>query len=124
MNDNIENQQEAMTESKFKLMLLKALEIAEAEFGSDIPLSALIILLKMNTKGATPMTQITKSSKLSPAGSNRSVSAMAGFSKASRREIAKPILNMYDDPMDRRYKMVEFTDHGKHFMNRLVSVIY
>lgn len=123
-NEEVVTQKEEISESQFRTYLIKTLEIAEAELGSDIPVSTLLILLKLNTKATTPMTQITKTSGLSPAGASRTVSTLAGFSKANRREIKKPYVELRDDESDRRYKLVTLTDYGRQFVNRLTATIY
>lgn len=113
-----------LTETKFRDLLVKALELAEEEFGSDMPVSSLVLLLKLSTKTPTPMSQIVKVSKLTPAGVSRTVSTFAGYSKINRREVEKPYLYLTEDPADRRYKYVAHTDYGKQIINRLLSVVY
>lgn len=124
MTTEADKTMEVLTESKYRQYLIRSLELAEAELGSDIPVSTLLVLLKLNGKGATPMTQVTKSSGLSPAGSSRTISTLAGFAKANRREIKKPYVTMVDDEVDRRYKMIHFTDYGRQFVDRMLSVVY
>jgi DNA-binding MarR family transcriptional regulator len=112
-----------LTELKYRDLLIRTLELVEGEFGTDLPISSLILLLKIPTKGAIPMTQIVKSSKLTPAGTSRTIATLAGFSKSNRREIDKPYFELTEDQQDRRYKYVSFTDYGKQFINRMLSVI-
>lgn len=112
-----------MSEFRFKDLFIRALEMTEAEFGTDMPVSSLILLLKIPTKGETSMSQVVKATKLSPAGASRTIATMAGYSKVNRRSIEKPYLVLTEDNADRRYKFVSFSDHGRAFINRILTII-
>lgn len=113
-----------LTEEAYRAMLIRFLEQAELEFGSDLPISTLKILLRLSPKGSTPMSQILKSNNLSGAGVSRVVSTLAGYTKDNRRVVDKPYLYLEDNPADRRYKNVVMTDAGKQFVNRVLASIY
>lgn len=103
--------------------LIRTLETLEAEFGTDFPISSVILMLRIPAKGNVSMSQIVKASRLSGAGASRTLATLAGYSKVNRRLIEKPYLSIVEDPADRRYKFVSYTEYGKAFINRLLSII-
>lgn len=114
----------ALTETKFKTLFIRALEIVEDEFGTDMPVSSVLIMLKLSMTSPTPMNQVANQSKLSGAGVSRTISTYAGYAKVNRRTIDKPYFLLSEDAVDRRYKFVSFTDYGKRIVNRILGVIY
>ena len=113
-----------ITESEYRTLLVNSLETAEEVLGSDFPVSSLILLLKLPSKGEAPMSQMVKMSRLSPAGVSRTAATLAGYSRAGRRVMDKALLDLRDDPMDRRYRMVGLTEAGKQFINRCLSPVF
>lgn len=110
------------TEAKMKNLLLHTLEAIETELGSDFPVSSVILLFRIPRKGYIPMSQLVKQSRLSPAGVSRTTATLAGYSKANRRVMEQPLLELVDDETDRRYKMVGLTAHGAALVDRLASI--
>lgn len=110
------------SETTIKNLLLHTLEEIETELGSDFPISSVILLLRLPTKGTMPMSQLVKQSRLSPAGVSRTVATLAGFGRANRRVMDNPMVVMTDDTVDRRYKMVGLSNYGVAFIARLASL--
>lgn len=114
---------ELSNEVKIRDTLIRTLETIEAEFGTDFPVSSVILMMRIPAKGNVSMNQLVKSSRLSGAGASRTLATLAGYHKVNRRAVEKPYLSIDEDPADRRYKFVSYTDHGKAFINRLLAVL-
>lgn len=112
-----------LTETQLRGLLINTMEAFESEFGTDLPVSTLILLLKLPTTGSVPMSQLVKQSKLSPGGVTRTVSTLGGLRAANRRTVEKPYLTVADDPNDRRYKLISLTDYGREFVKGVTSLV-
>lgn len=100
----------------------KALFNVEQELGSSLPVSFLVLLLSVPTDGAIHVTELRKRTSLSEAGTSRALSMMTQHRKDKGRIVPK-FLEMYDDPEDRRYRLVELTQNGKRFVDTLLHLI-
>lgn len=100
-------------------LLQHTIELLESEFGMDFPLSSVLIFLNIPIKGQTTMTQLVKSSNLSPAGTSRTVATLAGYHKTNRRVLEHKYVTITDDPNDRRFKKVALTSAGIKLRERL-----
>lgn len=86
----------------------------EQQFGSDIPVSFINIFLSLKPGQPTNVTDIRRSTTLSPAGVSRALAIMGSYVTPDRkgRTLAKALLTISTDIKDRRYKYVELTVHG------------
>ena len=112
-----------LTETQYKSLLMHTLDLLEAEFSSDLPISTVKLLLQIPSKGTVSMTQLVKQAKMSPAGVSRTMATLGGYRATNRRVLEHPFVVVEDDPMDRRYKTVGLTDYGRQFMGRMVGLV-
>ena len=86
----------------------------EKIFGSDIPVSFINIFLSLNPEQPTNVTDIRRSTTLSPAGVSRALAIMGSYVTPDRkgRTLTKALLTISTDIKDRRYKYVELTKYG------------
>jgi len=106
-------------EQKQRQAINMLLEI-EKMYGSDVPCSLVSVLLMIPLSGQIPVTEIRKQSTLTEAGVSRAVSTLNAHNVSNRREIDKLVEILIDDK-DRRYRLLELTEKGRHFVRSFLS---
>jgi len=94
----------------------------ERELGSSLPVSFLTLLLSIPMNKPIAVTQLRQQSSLGESGVSRALSMMAQHRTDKGRKVPK-FLVMYDDPMDRRHRLVELNDNGRRFVQTLIDKI-
>jgi len=92
----------------------------ERELGSSLPVSFLTLLLSIPLDKPIAVTQLRQQSSLGESGVSRALSMMAQHRTDKGRKVPK-FLVMYDDPMDRRHRLVELNDNGRRFVQSIVE---
>ena len=105
-----------------KKQLRNALFNVERELGTSLPVSFLTILLSIPLDKPIAVTQIRQQSSLGESGVSRALSMMAQHRTDKGRKVPK-FLDMYDDPEDRRHRLVELTQNGKRFVSNILESI-
>lgn len=100
----------------------KAFYNVEMELGSSLPVSFLTILMAIPLDGPIAVTQLRKQTSLGESGVSRALSMMAQHRSDKGRKVPK-FLIMYDDPLDRRHRLVELNDNGRRFVGSMLDLI-
>ena len=111
-----------METEQCKSKVRNSLYDVERELGSSLPVSFLTLLLSIPLDKPIAVTQLRQQSSLGESGVSRALSMMAQHRTDKGRKVPK-FLTMYDDPMDRRHRLVELTDNGRRFVQSLVDRI-
>lgn len=109
-------------ESKKRSITNLLLEV-EKEFGTDVPISTLDILLMVPLKGSIPVTKIRTMSTLTEAGVSRVLSTLNAHNITNRRVLDK-LVEIFIDDVDRRYRHVKLTKRGKQVVSRFMTHVY
>ena len=108
-------------ETKKKSITNLLLEV-EKEFGTDVPISTVDILLMIPLTGSVPVTKIRAMSSLTEAGVSRVLSTLNAHNVANRRVLDK-LVEIFIDDVDRRYRHVKLTKRGKEVVTRFMSYV-
>ena len=100
----------------------KAFYNVERELGSSLPVSFLTVLMAIPLDGPIAVTQLRKQTSLGESGVSRALSMMAQHRTDKGRKVPK-FLIMYDDPLDRRHRLVELNDNGRRFVSSLLDLM-
>ena len=100
--------------------LRNALFDVERELGTSLPVSFLTLLLSIPLDKPMAVTQLRKMSSLGESGVSRALSMMAQHRTDKGRKVPK-FLTMYDDPMDRRHRLIELNDNGRRFIGAMLD---
>lgn len=101
--------------------LLTVINRAQQELGQDAPLTLLSTLLAIPIKTAIPLTELKKLSGLTNAGVSRILATLSNHKNTHRRKMPYKMIEIYEDVVDRRYKVVKLTSEGQRFMQDLIS---
>ena len=105
-----------------KSKLRNALFDVERELGSSLPVSFLSLMLSIPMDEPIAVTRLRQQSSLGESGVSRALSMMAQHRTDKGRKVPK-FLVMYDDPMDRRHRLVELNDNGRRFISAILNMI-
>jgi len=100
--------------------LRNALFDVERELGSSLPVSFLSLMLSIPMDEPIAVTKLRQQSSLGESGVSRALSMMAQHRTDKGRKVPK-FLTMYDDPMDRRHRLVELNDNGRRFISAILD---
>ena len=114
MNNGVKNRQYIQRQMR------NAFFAVEQELGSSLPVSFLTLLMSIPMDGSATVTNLRAQSSLGESGVSRALSMMAQHRTDKGRKVPK-FLTMYDDPSDRRYRLVELTDNGRRFMSSMID---
>ena len=103
-----------------KSKLRNALFDVERELGSSLPVSFLSLMLSIPMDEPIAVTALRQQSSLGESGVSRALSMMAQHRTDKGRKVPK-FLVMYDDPMDRRHRLVELNDNGRRFISAILD---
>lgn len=103
-----------------KSKLRNALFDVERELGSSLPVSFLSLMLSIPMDEPIAVTRLRQRSSLGESGVSRALSMMAQHRTDKGRKVPK-FLAMYDDPMDRRHRLVELNDNGRRFISAILD---
>ena len=113
---------ESINKNHIKGRLKNALFNVERELGSSLPVSFLSLMLSIPMDDPIAVTKLRQQSSLGESGVSRALSMMAQHRTDKGRKVPK-FLAMYDDPMDRRHRLVELTDNGRRFISAILDKI-
>lgn len=109
-----------ITDAKMKAGFVQALATIESEFGSDCPISLLTILTRIPRTSEISVSELRKQTGMTGGSTSRLVAILAGIKKEGRRSV-EPMIQLRDDPIDRRYSLISMTEAGRSFVDRLIS---
>ena len=92
----------------------------ERELGPSLPVSFLTLMLSIPMDRPIQVTKLRGLSTLGESGVSRALSMMAQHRTDKGRKVPK-FLTMYDDPIDRRHRLVQLNDNGRRFLSGIVS---
>ena len=102
--------------------MFEVLEMAQQELGVDTPLSLLNTLLAIPLTTAIPLTDLKiKLKGLSGAGVSRILATLSNHKNNHRRKMPYKMIEIYEDVVDRRYKVVKLTPEGQRFVSNLIT---
>ena len=105
-------------ETKTKEVMNVLLDI-EQQFGTDVPVSMVSILLMIPMNKPIPVQKIRKMSTLTEAGVSRVLATLNAHNLKHRRQLDK-LIEIYVDDTDRRYRNVNLTSLGRDVVKKLM----
>jgi len=105
-------------ETKVKGVMNVLLDI-EKQFGTDVPVSMVSILLMVPLDDSVSVQKIRQTSSLTEAGVSRVLATLNAHNLQHRRRIEK-LIEIFIDEKDRRYRHVELTRLGRDVVKKLM----
>lgn len=95
------------------------LEFFRHELKGEIQAQQLVVLLLIYNNKDITMLDIINKTGLSQSTISRNIALLLEWFNYSKRQAGAGIVNIYEDPMDRRRKVIELTAKGKALFARL-----
>jgi DNA-binding MarR family transcriptional regulator len=87
----------------------------------EVPSQTLVLLLLVAVKGSMTMPEIAKALDMSSSAVTRNVFSLTKNGLYGKKGF--PLLESFESPEDRRYRVVELTPHGRRMIDTLVAVL-
>jgi len=106
-------------ETKMKGVMNVLLDI-EKQFGTDVPVSMVSILLMVPLNTSVSVQKIRRTSSLTEAGVSRVLATLNSHNLKHRRRIEK-LIEIFIDEKDRRYRHVKLTRLGRDVVEKMMK---
>lgn len=108
-----------LTRAQYAALIEDTIRILRADVDPQMPIQAVLMFLAVPMKGETSSTALQKAvPDIGQSSASRMLHLLEGVSK---RKVGGGygLIEAWDDPMDRRHRLVRMTDEGRVLMERL-----
>lgn len=109
------------TQKDFLRQILDTVDTLRSEVDSEMPLQMVAVLLTIAAEEDVPMAEVARVTNLSQASISRNVAALGMIHR--KKKPGYGLVDAYEDPMERRRKLLRLTPKGRSLINKITKQI-